>query len=506
MKLRPYQLDAYNGIFNSWETYNKTLLVVPTGGGKSCIAAAVAKRRQEDGKVLIMAHREELLEQLADKLHKFDLPSKLEKAEHKASKDDPFVVGSVQTLLSRTEKWSKHFSTIIIDEAHHSVANSYQKVLNSVSSDSCKVVGITATSDRSDTKTLGTYFEDVAYEINLIDLIKQGYLAPIKARACQCSIDISKVSSVAGDYALGELGSTLEPYLDNIAEQIKQYASDRKTLIFLPLVDTAQKMSDSLARLGMKSGMIHGNSPDRKEILEKFKHGEIQYLCNSMLLTEGYDEPSIDCVVVLRPTKSRGLYSQMVGRGTRIHPGKNDLLILDFLWLTGKHNLIKPAHLISKDDEEAAIMQKSIEEQGELDIELAQKSAVEEREKKLKEELTKRRKPRPGMIDPLDYSLMVHDVDSESFEPTMEWHYLPVSDGQAKTLGGMGIDVGLVANRGHASCILNVIFDRRKMNMASPKQVRYLAKMGHKSPNLVSFDEAKEIITNDITMKKSWNR
>lgn len=264
------------------------------------------------------------------------------------------TVGSVQTLMreKRLNAFDSHyFNTIIIDEAHHSISDSYQKILNYFYS--ADVLGVTATPDRGDMKNLGQVFDSLAYEYTLPNAIKEGYLSPIKALTIPLKLDLSAVSMQAGDFKAAEIGTALDPFLEQIALEMKKYCSDRKTVVFLPLIKTSQKFRDLLNKHGFRAAEVNGNSDDRTEILQDFDKGKYNVLCNSMLLTEGWDCPDVDCIVVLRPTKVRSLYCQMVGRGTRLAEGKNHLLLLDFLWHTERHELCHPANLICESPETA---------------------------------------------------------------------------------------------------------------------------------------------------------
>lgn len=196
--------------------------------------------------------------------------------------------------------------------------------------DKAKVLGVTATPDRGDMKNLGSYFESLAYEYTLPKAIKEGYLSPIKALTIPLKLDLTGVSQQAGDFKASEIGTALDPYLEQIADEMLKYCKDRKTVVFLPLIKTSQKFTRILQEKGFKAAEVNGDSDNRAQVLEDFENDRYNVLCNSMLLTEGWDCPSVDCVIVLRPTKVRSLYSQMVGRGTRLHPGKENLLVLDF--------------------------------------------------------------------------------------------------------------------------------------------------------------------------------
>ena len=395
MELRPYQKEAREAVFEQWETVKRTLLVLPTGCGKTVVFAKVAEECVRKGqRVLILAHRGELLEQAADKIEKSTgLKSAVEKAESSCLGSwYRITVGSVQSL-QREKRLSQfprnYFGTIIIDEAHHCISDGYQKVLGHFPE--ARVLGVTATPDRGDMRNLGEYFESLAYEYTLPKAIREGYLSPIKALTLPVKLDLSGVGIQAGDFKSGELATALDPYLYQIAEEMAQYCMDRKTVVFLPLVKTSQKFRDILNEKGFHATEVNGNSGDRSEILKDFEEGNYNVLCNSMLLTEGWDCPSVDCVVVLRPTKVRSLYSQMVGRGTRLYPGKEHLLLLDFLWHTERHELCHPANLICENEEVAQKMTANLEEAGcPIDIEAAEKQAAGEGIAQREEALAKR--------------------------------------------------------------------------------------------------------------------
>ena len=404
MELRPYQQEAEKAVFAEWEKVNKrTLLVLPTGTGKTIVFAKITERCVKNGeRVLILAHRAELLEQAVDKIKKVTgLRCAVEKAEESCIGSwYRIVVGSVQTMMrqKRLNQFdTDYFDTIIIDEAHHCISDSYQKVIDYFSES--KLLGVTATPDRGDMKNLGKVFESMAYEYSLSSAIKEGFLSPIKAQTIPLKLDLTEVGTQAGDFKTSDLGTALEPYLYQIADEMKKYCDGRKTVVFLPLVKTSQKFCNILNENGFKAAEINGNSDNRSEILNDFNSGKYNVICNSMLLTEGWDCPSVDCVVVLRPTKVRSLYCQMVGRGTRLSPetGKTELLILDFLWHTERHELCRPAHLICENEEVAQKMTENLEASGcPIDIEEAEVQASEDvvvqREEALAKQLSEMKK------------------------------------------------------------------------------------------------------------------
>lgn len=367
--LRPYQEAARKSIHTEWENGRlRTLLVLPTGTGKTIVFASVAADQVRAGdRVLILAHRGELLEQAADKLQRSTgLVSAVEKAESTCL-DSWYrvVVGSVQTLQrpARLERFPRdYFGTIIIDEAHHAITDGYRRILDYF--EGAKVLGVTATPDRGDMRNLGEVFDSLSYEYKLTDAIKDGYLCRIMAQTIPLKLDISAVGMSSGDYSVGELGTALDPYLSQIADEMAARCAGRKTVVFLPLIKTSQKFRDLLNAKGFCAAEVNGQSADRRQVLSDFEADKYNVLCNSMLLTEGWDCPSVDCVVVLRPTKVRSLYSQMVGRGTRLSPGKKDLLLLDFLWMTDKHELCRPADLVCEDRAVARQMTDNLAESG----------------------------------------------------------------------------------------------------------------------------------------------
>lgn len=353
MELRPYQQEAREAVEQDWKSgIKRTLLVLPTGCGKTIVFAKIVEDCVREGRrVLILAHRAELLEQAADKLSRSTgLKCAVEKAEESCLGSwFRVVVGSVQSMQrpKRLQQFERdYFDTIVIDEAHHCISNGYQAVLQYFSE--ADILGVTATPDRGDMRNLGSYFENLAYEYTLPKAIKEGYLVPIKALTIPLKIDMSGVGMQSGDFKAGDIGTVLDPYLQSIADEMIKYCMDRKTVVFLPLVKTSQKFCQILNEKGFAAAEVNGNSQDREEILSDYENGKYNVLCNSMLLTEGWDCPEVDCVIVLRPTKVRSLYCQMVGRGTRLYPGKNHLLLLDFLWHTERHELCHPAIIMGK--------------------------------------------------------------------------------------------------------------------------------------------------------------
>lgn len=507
MELRPYQQQAKDAIFSEWENgIKKTLLVLPTGCGKTIVFAKVAEECVKGGsRVLILAHRGELLDQAADKIGKSTgLGCATEKAEQTCLGSwFRIVVGSVQSMMreKRLNQFpNDYFNTIIIDEAHHCISDSYQKVLRHFPD--AEVLGVTATPDRGDMQNLGTVFESLAYEYTLPKAIKEGYLSPIKAVTIPLKIDMSAVGVQAGDFKSGDIATALDPYLESIAEEMEKYCSNKKTVVFLPLVKTSQKFRDILNNHGFKAAEVNGDSKDRAEILEAFDKDQYNVLCNSMLLTEGWDCPSVDCIVVLRPTKVRSLYCQMVGRGTRLSPetNKDHLLLLDFLWHTERHELCHPASLICESAEVAQKMTENMEKDAGcvIDIEEAEKTASEDvvaqREEALAKQLSEMKRRKKRLVDPLQFEMSIQAEDLSGYVPAFGWEMAPPSDGQKKTLEKLGILPDAIENAGKASRILDRLDKRRREGLTTPKQIRFLESRGFQHVGTWQFETAKNMI------------
>ena len=504
MELRPYQQEAKDSIFEQWESVDKTLLVLPTGCGKTIVFAKVAEECVRRGKrVLIMAHRGELLEQASDKIYKTTgLRCAVEKADETCLGSwFRIVVGSVQSL-QREKRLSRfpddYFDAIIIDEAHHCISDGYQKVLKYFSD--AKVLGVTATPDRGDMQNLGQYFETLPYEYTLPKAIREGYLSPIKALTIPLKLDLSGVGIQAGDFKSGEIATALDPYLEQIADEMEKYCKDRKTVVFLPLIKTSQKFRDILNTHGFQAAEVNGNSDDRAEVLEAFDRGDYNVLCNSMLLTEGWDCPSVDCIIVLRPTKVRSLYSQMVGRGTRLYPGKTHLLLLDFLWHTERHELCHPANLICDNEEVAQKMTENMEEAAgcPVDIEEAEKQASEDvvaqREEALAKKLSEMKRRKQRLVDPLQFEMSIQAEDLSGYVPAFGWEMSPPTDKQKATLKKLGIMPDEIENQGKAAKLLDRLNRRREEGLTTPKQIRFLENRGFKHVGTWKFESAKSLI------------
>lgn len=505
MELRPYQQAAREAVEKDWEEgFDRTLLVLPTGTGKTIVFSKIIEDRVMAGdRCLVLAHRGELLDQAADKLLKSTgLRCAVEKAEATCV-DSWFrvVVGSVQTLMreKRLAQFPEDFfDTIVVDEAHHALADGYQRVLTHF--DGARVLGVTATPDRGDMRNLGQFFDHLAYEYTLPKAIREGYLSPIKAVTIPLKVDLTGVGVQAGDFKNSDLDTALDPYLYQIADEMMNYCKDRKTVVFLPLVRTSQKFRDILNSRGFRAAEVNGGSQDRGEVLRAFSDGKYNVLCNSMLLTEGWDCPDVDCVVVLRPTKIRSLYCQMVGRGTRIAPGKDHLLLLDFLWHTERHELCHPASLICENAEVAQQMTQNLEDAAgcPVDIEEAEAQAyadvVAQWEEALAKQLSEMKGRKRKLVDPLQFEMSIQAEDLSGYVPSFGWEMGPPSEKQVATLEKLGIFPDEIECAGKAALLLDRLAKRREDGLTTPKQIRCLEQRGFRHVGQWQFDEARHMI------------
>lgn len=514
MELRHYQTEAVEGVEREWGSgKRRTLLVMATGTGKTIVMAELVRRAVEaGGSVLILAHRGELLDQAADKIQRSTgLACSREQAQSTSVGTlESVTVGSVQTLMQ--DKRLKaippaRFTHVFVDEAHHAVSDSYRKVLAHFAES--RVLGVTATADRADRRGLAEAFDSMAFEYGMADAIHDGWLCPIEAQMIPLRLDISGVSVQSGDYAAGQLGDALEPYLDSIADEMAQVCADRKTVVFLPLVATAKAFAEKLNARGLFACEVDGQSPDRQEVLADFQSNKYKVLCNSMLLTEGWDCPDVDCIVVLRPTKSRSLYAQMIGRGTRLAEGKEKLLLLDFLWMTGRHDLCRPASLLGASSEVEDRVSQMVEEalQEGLGIDLleaepqAETDVQRQREEALAAELERMRHRKARLVDPLQYALSICDMDLQTYEPEFAWERSEPTEAQVRMLERRGIDpTGMDAGMAHR--VIDSLVRRQDEGMATPKQVRMLERKGFVHPGTWTFEQASKMMS--ILANNRW--
>lgn len=370
LSLRDYQERALENIETAErEGVRRPLVVHPTGTGKTVTFGAAVDRRSDRGRSLLMVHRDELARQTMEKLgwQAPELSTGLVKADSNEVGAD-LVVASVQTgsrdnrlaqIIDSQEKYGR-FGTVIVDEAHHAPAPTWTKMLTGLGAFNPYgplTIGFTATPERDNGKTLGVW-EKVVDFMSIREAIFGGHLVPIlPAVVVETQMDMKRVKKGRdGDLAGGDLGRELEESgaIAQMADAVVQHASDRKGVAFLPTIRTSELLADALRQRGVKAEHLDGNTEEgeRRAILRRLKTGETTWVANCAVLTEGFDEPSISCVLVGRPTRFHGLYVQMVGRGTRKSPGKTDLLVIDVVGASQRHELIGVVDLgLDLDDE-----------------------------------------------------------------------------------------------------------------------------------------------------------
>lgn len=339
ISLRHYQQEAIEKVIKSFENKtSKQLLTLPTGSGKTIIMAALAKHLGK--RTLLLAHREELISQAMAKFKLVWPDAELgicmaDRNEH----DKQVVFGSVQSCCrdSRLNNLKENnFELLLIDEAHHASSPSYQKIIKELGFyDPDKLlVGVTATPMRSDDKDLCSTFDEITYSLSIGTMIQSGYLSPILGRRILTRTSLAGVHTRAGDFAIGELSEAVNTPERNkfVAENYLKYAKDRKGIVFCSDVQHCKDLAEAFKNAKIPTTAVYGDmdSSERKKALEELKAGIIQVATSCGVLTEGFDEPTISCVAMARPTKFKGLYIQCVGRGLRLHPSKSDCLVLDF--------------------------------------------------------------------------------------------------------------------------------------------------------------------------------
>lgn len=489
-ELRPYQQEFNAAVLRDFQDHDKVLGVAATGSGKTVLASDLMDQKQ--GNCLFLADAKQLVYQNAEKYQSFTGEfANVEMGSSHARPGDRVVVATTQSISRRLEKWpGNYFDLVIVDEAHRNTlgAMAAQVLLHF---DRAKVLGLTATPFRSDRRQLGSYYEKISIEIGLARLIREGWLSRIVIKSVPLPVDLSRVRTQGGDYQESDLGHVVQPHLAQAARLLKEHAKGRRTVVFLPLIETSLAFVQACRKEGLRA--VHVDGTDR-EGLKAYERGDYDIVCNASLLTTGWDHPATDCVFILRPTKSLSLFQQMVGRGTRIAQGKDNLLLLDPLYLTDDHSLIKPARLLARSEEEAGDLNNLLlrSEEEEVDLVEAEEEAAQKRESRLARELRRRAARKARTIDAVEFCLSLHAVEIAEYEPEMDWEAKRPSERQLEALAQAGFDTGCVKCRGHASRILDLLFTRRRNGMATPKQLNCLRKMGHPKPDLATFEEASE--------------
>ncbi len=541
--LRHYQEECVKAIQAELAAGKSTLVVAATGTGKTCIFAEVI--RQWPGRVLVLAHRSELIWQSRDKIAAAlgtDDGIAIEMAEHRGMSatrwgDIDVMIASVATLRQQNRLGDferDDFDLIITDEGHHSVAQGYRRIYEYFTD--AKLLGVTATPDRADEAALGAIYDTVAHQFDILEAIESGWLVPIDQRLITIDgLDFSRCRTTAGDLNGGDLERIMldEENMQGVASAVMQECGGDKTLIFTASVAQASQLNDILNRHRPGcADWVHGKTPkdDRKRCNQRYRDGDFQFLVNCGIYLEGFDEPKIQTVVMARPTKSRPLAAQMIGRGSRVWPGvldhlndatpderkqaikhspKPQLRVLDFVGNSGRHKLITTADVLGGEyPDEIVEMAKEKAMAGSVNV----SEALAESEREHKEQQADRKRQaqleifknlraqasyRAEKVDPFAHAVDVLDIDTRR-EPG--WHKgRRPSDKQRAFLKKAGVEANGLSFF-QASTLIGKLIERRGENKASYKQAALLAKFGENTD--VSFKDASEII--DEIAKNNW--
>jgi superfamily II DNA or RNA helicase len=505
VNLWPYQLEAVAACRAAFARGDRsTLLILPTGCGKTITFGMITRLTiQKGGRVLILAHRSELIQQAASKLDLLGVEAQVEQAGSYARSiwEPDCVVASVQTMRGkRLESWPRdYFRLIITDEAHHATADSYTAITRHFNS--ARHLGVTATADRADEDELSDIFQSVAYEYSLWDAMKSEYPGPYLCRLtfaqCDLQIDLRGLRKGKEDYTTADLEARITPLVDAIANAVRQEIGERKTIIFTPDVASTMALATALRSIGLEADYVYGDDPARDGKIAKLRAGESQVIVNCALLTEGFDCPDISAIVLCRPTKSRPLYAQMIGRGTRIAPGKTDCLIVDFDFLTDKHDLVKPTDLFDGTHGDTEVLDIAMElalkdKQLPLDVAIERGEQIK-RERALVRVRARQREVRYRKVsyDPL----AVYDTLGLPWRGQKNADAISnrATEGQVRYLKNLGVENADSISRGRAKTLIDYLAARRAKGLATAKQVAWLIAKGTDPTDArtMTFDAAR---------------
>lgn len=524
---REYQVLSRDRSFERWQSGDQaTLVILPTGCGKTVVAGMIARKAKDEfrRRTLFLAHREELINQAADKLGRFDLECAIEMGEQRARDSSSMfgradvVIATVQTLQKRRlQTWDPNeFGVIMTDEAHHARARTYKNIYDYFGG--YWHLGITATPDRGDGANLGAVYQSIAFEYKLRDAIKGGYLVPLTTARLETSIDLDSIRTTGGDYNAGDLEEKIGPFIEQLARALAAEVGDRQTVVFTPDVGSAEAMADALSQLGIPAESVSGKmqKTERRGTLRKFTDRDFQVICCCDLLTEGWDEPQVSCVVICRPTKKRNRYAQMIGRGTRPHPssGKTDCLVIDFAWrTTSGHELCTTVDLFDDselDDEVLEVAERLMKDATDT-LKDPQKALDEAEEivrerRKFKVRLTgKTPKYEKFLYDPVGVGSLVGVTIKQG------WDYSPMNPAtvkQTEYLRKLGVDAPEGLSKQGAGKLIDKLSGRLKAGLATPKQVGFLLNLGVEPGQAreMTFLQASQSITELLASKRNKGR
>jgi len=487
---RPYQHEASAAILKAWQSNRSCLASMATGGGKTLVAAGTTAKIVAQGRVLFLANRNELCVQpLGAFRDQLGFVPALEKADDYADLGERVVVGSVQTLgrQKRLERFPRdHFKFIFADEAHMSMAPSWRRIFDHFPD--AKICGITATPFRSDAKDLREIYETEAYRKPLFDLVDDGWLvSPDHVYKLESAISLAQVrikqTAEGKDFDAQDAATAIEPYFIEIAKELKLKHSQRHILAFLPLVASSIKFVAACKSVGINAVHVDGEDPERDQKLMAFKKGEITLLSNSNLLHTGVDIECCDATLCLRPTRSKVLYQQIVGRSTRCLPGtldrkdtvqarldairasaKPEAIILDPMWLTDDHDLVTPSFLVADTQEDAEEINKRAGRS--YSLRQLNRDVQREREEAILRRFQASENFRERAVNADWFAAANHIHALVSYQAVFTWEFGPVKNMDRAILKQAGIDPESVRNQGHARAVIREIYKRRAKGLA----------------------------------------
>lgn len=532
MILRPYQQAAVDAACARLRTDRSTVLVLPVGTGKTVVFSHIAHTLSTK-RTLVLAHRRELVHQAADKLRLVTGRQPCIEMAMERAINTPLatsmVVSSIQTQAKRKGKFNPHdFDLIILDECHHAVAKSYRSVIDHYRSANpdIMVLGVTATPKRADNVALGSVFSTVAYELPMLEAIREGWLCPIESRTVKdVEVDFSQVSTVAGDFNQGELGKIMEHErpIHRVAATIRDLVGTRKCITFTVTVEQARMVTEVVRRYGIAAEVVSGKTPtkERDAILAKYRTGEVTCLVNCNVFTEGFDAPETAAIVLARPTKSVGAFTQMVGRGLRPLPGVVDGVdhsfdrvlainsstkphcdVIDFTGTMGKHKLVRCVDILGGKWSDAVKAKVARRAEGDEPVSLIAALDDERREEL---EAVKRRNVRKlaQVIGVPKYKLEKVDLFGKHQTPPGVNHSKYTgnlaTDAQVAALRRMGYPISPGMTKKRAGQILSELIQSRKNSPPTVNQQRVLSRHGLSAR---TFSEASAMI--DRLKKNNW--
>ncbi len=540
MNLRPYQRRAVDSIARCLADAPSTLLVLPTGCGKTVVFAHAIREvcASERPRAMVIAHREELIDQNARTIGRVvGEPCDIEMADRHADLNQfhraKVIVASKDSLHARRlERFDpSEFGMLVVDEAHHATANSYARVIDHFAGNGAKHLGVTATPNRHDQEALGSVYDTSAMVYGIADAIEDGWLVPIHARSpIVQGLNLDDLRTIAGDLDQSGLAEQMERdrSIHEVCATTTEVCGDRRALVFTASVRQAELLAEALNDYRPQCARsVSGLTPreERAAIIAAHKAGEFQYLTQCNIATEGYDDPGIGVIVMARPTKSLPLFMQMIGRGTRPVPGlldtdelsgdehsearrdaigsseKPSCLILNFTGNCSRHKLITPVDVLGgrySDSDRAAVA--ALMADGDVDVEEELGRAAREREQREANsvslvERTLYAASRAKIVAQAQYLMREEDLFDSAFCPGRERTWLggkAPTDAQVATLERHGFrreDVERMS-RNECSKLIGGIVLRVQAGLCTIKQANALKRRGIANADRLSFEAA----------------